>query len=369
MLKDLILKEDMEKRYIEHLKTTMMKEKKIAAWGTGRGAKKLLQLMKIIGWKGELLFIDTNKEKCNVLYEGFLTVSPNTFFEENYTLDTFIVITCADVGGVKQTINSFVEHPKVLVSDLTSIDLDVSETWFEFIESHMIDFSEAYELLADEKSKEIFVGLLNYRISRDVSYIETYVDDEKNQYFEKSLFPIDNLVIADCGAYVGDTINNFIRLTGGNYKKIYTFEPDKLIYKKLMANIRKAGWEKILAYNIGVYKEKAVLSFESGENGTEMSNHISVLGNIEVEVDSLDNIVDGEIDLIKMDIEGAEYDALLGCKKLISRYKPVLAVCIYHKRDDYYVLLKLIHELNPDYKLYIRQYAYNDNETIVYAVC
>lgn len=101
MLKDLILKEDMEKKYIEQLKSDIMREKTIAAWGTGRGAKKLLQFMQMIDWQGELLFIDSNCEKCNVLYEGFLTIEPNTFFEKKYTQDTCIVITCADVGGGK----------------------------------------------------------------------------------------------------------------------------------------------------------------------------------------------------------------------------------------------------------------------------
>ena len=368
MLRDYILKEDMQKKYLEQLAETMMGEQNIWAWGTGRGAKKLLQFIEKIGWGGCLRFIDTNKEKWNMKYEGFLTVSPSTFFEKNYDPDACIFITCADVGGVKQTIQSYADHSKVIISDLTSIDLDSSESWFDFIWSHMEEFSEAYEMLADEKSKKIFAGLLNYRISRDAKFIEEYVDDEKNQYFDRSLFALDNLIFADCGAYVGDTVEQFIRLTQGKYKKIYAFEPDKIIYEKLEANIRKNGWERVSAYNIGTYKEKAYLGFESAEGGTEMSNHISDAGNVMVSVDSLDNIVNGEINLIKMDIEGAEYDSLLGCKRLIRQYKPVLAICIYHKRDDYYKLLKLIRTLDSEYRLYVRQYAFNDNETIVYAV-
>ena len=110
------------------------------------------------------------------------------------------------------------------------------------------------------------------------------------------------------------------------------------------------------------------MRFLSDKTGNEMSGHIAEDGNTICEVDALDNVIHEPVGLIKMDIEGAEYDALLGAKQLIKKYKPTLAVCIYHKRDDYFKILKLIHRLNSDYKFYIRQYSLTDNETILYAV-
>ena len=83
----------------------------------------------------------------------------------------------------------------------------------------------------------------------------------------------------------------------------------------------------------------------------------------------MDNILkDKQIDLIKMDIEGAELSALSGSRKIIKKFMPVLAICIYHKPEDYFEIPMLIKKLCPNYKIYIRQYELSDTETICYAI-
>lgn len=69
-----------------------------------------------------------------------------------------------------------------------------------------------------------------------------------------------------------------------------------------------------------------------------------------------------------MDIEGSEHDAILGAKKIIKRYKPVLAICVYHRDEDFFDIPNLILSIRPDYKLYFRQYEITDEETVCYAV-
>ncbi|NPA60305.1 MAG: FkbM family methyltransferase, partial [Epsilonproteobacteria bacterium] len=59
-------------------------------------------------------------------------------------------------------------------------------------------------------------------------------------------------------------------------------------------------------------------------------------GTQSVEVDTIDNILKERVDYIKMDIEGAEQDAIDGAKQSIKKYKPILAICIYHKAEDWY---------------------------------
>ena len=61
---------------------------------------------------------------------------------------------------------------------------------------------------------------------------------------------------------------------------------------------------------------------------------------------------------IKMDVEGAEYETLLGCKRLIRECKPKLAVSAYHRAGDIFTLPLLIARLNPDYKIYLRHHKY-----------
>lgn len=100
------------------------------------------------------------------------------------------------------------------------------------------------------------------------------------------------------------------------------------------------------------------------------SSHISNLGGgCEVETIALDETVyDREPTYIKMDIEGAEQEALKGCRKIIQDYRPKLAICIYHKPEDFFEIPIMIKEMNPVYKLYVRQYMDAWYDTVLYAV-
>lgn len=88
-----------------------------------------------------------------------------------------------------------------------------------------------------------------------------------------------------------------------------------------------------------------------------------------IETTSIDEILDGgEATYIKMDIEGAEYEALLGAKKTIKNYKPKLAISIYHKRCDIWEIPILLLSYNSDYKFYLRTYSFSGNDTVLYAL-
>lgn len=75
----------------------------------------------------------------------------------------------------------------------------------------------------------------------------------------------------------------------------------------------------------------------------------------------------GGVTFIKMDIEGAEYQSLLGASEMIKKYKPKLAVCLYHKLEDIIEIPYIILSMNPDYKLAIRHYTTCSWETVLYA--
>ncbi len=57
-----------------------------------------------------------------------------------------------------------------------------------------------------------------------------------------------------------------------------------------------------------------------------------------------------------------------GSRKIIENYKPKLAVCIYHKPEDLFLIPLLIREMNPSYRFYVRQYADARQETVLYAI-
>ena len=87
-----------------------------------------------------------------------------------------------------------------------------------------------------------------------------------------------------------------------------------------------------------------------------------------IPVTSLDAVIDGKVTFIKMDIEGAEYEALKGAERLIREYKPKLAVSVYHKPEDIWELPGLILSFCPEYTFYLRHYSLSSEETVLYAV-
>ena len=78
--------------------------------------------------------------------------------------------------------------------------------------------------------------------------------------------------------------------------------------------------------------------------------------------------MDERVAFIKMDIEGSEYNALLGARETIVRNRPILAISIYHRKEDIWVLPSVILEMVPDYKLYFGHYSIAAAETVLYAI-
>lgn len=69
-----------------------------------------------------------------------------------------------------------------------------------------------------------------------------------------------------------------------------------------------------------------------------------------------------------MDIEGAEYDSLLGARKHIINERPILAICVYHRRDDFLRIPQIIKSYYSGYNLYLRHYSKHTLELVLYAI-
>ena len=69
-----------------------------------------------------------------------------------------------------------------------------------------------------------------------------------------------------------------------------------------------------------------------------------------------------------MDIEGAELKALHGCKEILVKHRPKLAICVYHKKEDIVEIPLYLHDVVPEYKFYMRHYSVRAYETVLYAV-
>lgn len=230
-----------------------------------------------------------------------------------------------------------------------------------YLEKNVEQYKKVYPLLQDDFSKETYLAMIQKAyLDTDISKIAFREQDE---YFDKAVVLTDEEVFVDCGGYIGDTAIRFIDRVKGRYKKLIILEPEADKEKLIKKNLEGYAYD---LYTCGAWSSSTVLRFLARGDSTSTVSH---MGQIEIKVKALDDLViEDQPTFIKMDIEGAEIEALRGCKKIIQRYKPKLAICIYHKPEDLFTIPLLIKEMRDDYKLLIRQYGNSRFETVCYAI-
>jgi FkbM family methyltransferase len=239
----------------------------------------------------------------------------------------------------------------------------------EFREKHLSGYAWAYDFFRDDISKKLVMDSVRaYLMSQPLSPASAC-----EMYYEDGIISLgESEIFIDGGAYTGDSAQAFIRRTNGRYARIYSFEPDADICRKAEANLEK--YPNVHVIPKGLWHCEDRLKFYSEGDGD--STFVTVTtkeSGITAPVTSLDIFFAGVPDqelptFIKMDIEGAEKEALLGAADILKRVKPKLAICAYHKPEDIYVLPKTILDIRDDYRFTLRQYDYGYCETILYAV-
>lgn len=190
---------------------------------------------------------------------------------------------------------------------------------------------------------------------------------QEQQYFNPDFMEYaDEEVFVDAGAC---DLTTAIKLKKNchHVKRVYAFEPDADNFKICEKNSSFFPEGTVKLFQSATWNEKCRLSFHSSADG---SSHISTDGNGSISAVAIDEVIDEKdrVTFIKMDVEGAELRSLEGAKKTIVRDKPKLAICIYHKPEDMYLIPDYIKEINPDYKLYVRHHSNGQGETVLYAM-
>jgi FkbM family methyltransferase len=228
-------------------------------------------------------------------------------------------------------------------------------------------FKEVYNLLEDEESRQTYKAVMEFRRTYEYKALKGHISYP--QYFVKEIFrQYKDEIFVDGGAYTGDTIISMAKsIEPKLIKKIYAWEPDndngKALQNEVSCKFKEENTE-VVWIPCALYKESKTLMFSNDGNAC---SQIVTDGGVSVEADSIDNRCP-DATFIKMDIEGAEIDALYGAKNTIIKNKPKLAICIYHSNEHLYEIPLLIHEWVPEYKLYIRHHGEMAAETVLYAI-
>ena len=229
---------------------------------------------------------------------------------------------------------------------------------------NIAEYVSLFLCLADDKSRRVLDGLLNYRLDYDTRKAFAIADEYTRQYFDAELikFSGDDVFI-DLGGYDGDTVEKFIIYSGGKYRKIYMFEPDSNLLQA--ATVRLRDDKNIEYIHAGAYSTDGELRFAaSGRTNGSFSNN----GELVIPVRKIDSVVADRPTLIKMDIEGSETEALRGATNLLKTVRPKLAIAAYHFAKDLWHLVDVVRNINPAYTFYLRHYSESGLESVIYAI-
>ncbi len=184
------------------------------------------------------------------------------------------------------------------------------------------------------------------------------------QYFDV-FKPQEQEVFIDAGAYVGDTVRDFVDWTCGKYRKIISLEPSRELCETIKRQCMEKHIERIQVVEAAAWNENGNLLFTERTYG---GSRVNEDGEIHIKGMKLDSVAGDEpVTFIKMDIEGSELKALEGAETIIRRYKPRLAICIYHKPEDIVEIPGYLLKIVPEYRFYIRHYTSDMCETVLYA--
>lgn len=322
--------------------------KPIVLYGMGDGAVKVINALSAYGLKPDGIFASDEFVRGHS-FCGF-RVKKLSEIESEY--DDFIILLCFGAGydSLIEKICEIGRRHELYAPDLPVFGEGLFT--YEYLLDNMEAASEVYNMLADDLSKKVYSDILNFKISGKTEYLFS-CETDRTEIVTSVLAPSADDTYFDLGAYNGDTVAEALSYTGGVMKRVVAFEPDKRNFKKLCENVKDLDF--VTALNAGAWNEDAVLSFSqrSGRNSS-----VSGQGK-PTQMRSVDSVAAGEeVTLIKMDVEGAEREALLGASGTIGKFRPRLEIACYHRNEDMLRLPLLVKKINPEYEIYMRHHRY-----------
>lgn len=355
----------MKKTFFKHknekLASVFQNIRDFAIFGASGSGRALNASLRSCGFEAKVFF-DNDKNKIGTELDGVRVYSPD---EIGKFIFSHIFIGCMFGIEVKE---------QLLKSGFTGEVLDFcfvyEESYSRHYDTGLIERSKqridsARALLSDDVSKKLFDNMLEYRKSLDPLFITC----TPNQYLDDrvKIFPGD--IILDIGGYDGDTAEIFSKTVGAS-GKVHSFEPVEETYNKMRDRLSSQQINNVIPLNLGVWSSDTVMSIDS-DIDNRVGSKISEEGQKKINVVSIDSYVRkngiGKVDFIKMDIEGAEREALNGAVQTVKSMKPNLAISAYHQPDDLWEIPLLIKEMLPAYRLFLLHHSQSIGETICYA--
>ena len=318
----------------------------LVLYGTGNGADRIIDILQGENIKISGIFSST----AFVRDRFFRGYKVETFEALRSRFPDMRVLMC--FGSAREEVLSFVREI-AKTNEISAPDVPVyGENVFStaFFEAHKKELSVVYEHLSDEKSRDTFRKLVEFKLTGKIENLFSC------EYDNTDLFNLpENCTYIDFGAYNGDTVLKFYEKFP--LSRIIAVEPDRRNFRKLSENTEKIPRVKLYNALISDKNETVFLDNNKGRGA-----HESEKGKIPVEAVTIDKLAEkeklsekGQL-VIKFDVEGNELKALSGAQDTIKKYSPLMFISCYHRSEDYFTIPLKVFSINDNYKLYMRHY-------------
>ena len=369
----------------ERILTAMEQQQNVVLYGTGNGADKIVDFCEVN--KVPIAGIFVSDEFCRG--QNFRGHRVESYAQITERLGKDFLLVIAFASELPELLNRFQElnrQHETIAPHLGLFNEDLADReWFAI---HEKELTAAYELLADEWSKNVFQDMLNFKFSGKMKYLFHHATKRKDDIAFLELN--DNEVYYDLGAYDGDTLfeaepQTKRKAQGAKFNdwKIVAVEADAKNFNKLKLRIEGQG-ARVKEYrliNKAVWKDENGIEFsaKSGRSASVYKTNPSAFGTspnweahrriiASTTIDAIAKETGWEPTYIKMDLEGADKEALTGGAATIRRCHPKLFIAAYHFNEDLFLIPLILHQLNPNYQIYLRKHPYVPDWEINYIV-
>lgn len=334
-------------------------------YGAGATGKTCYDVLKeIFGSKIKVdYFCDDDFNKWGKKLDGINIISFNELKNINKNINLIITTIYA-----RNIYPKLIELENIVIFEMFNMiqDLNKFDMQLEDKDLFVLNMNKIKSIVYDDESKNVIDFISNFVISEtyNVFDFDKICSDEEHYFIKEVLNSIsEKITIVDAGSYTGELIRPIHDL-GINYNKIYCFEIDPYNYSQLENNFKNQ--KKVICIKKGLWSKESKVYLEGDNSTTKIVDYVTDRC---VSVVSLDEYFFNEkIDFIKMDIEGAEMNALKGGGEIIKRDRPILAISIYHSLDDLVNIPLYLNNILNNYMFFIRHHSLAFCETVLYAI-
>ncbi len=325
----------------------------LTVFGTGQRGRGCRRRLESLGIRVPC-FADNNPQRQGTILDGLPVVSPSSL-----PTDTPVLICSFAHQDIFEQL--YAMGFRALYRDGMA-----DRPPLRLLEQNASAIAQVLESLEDRDSRDTYADVLRLRFyGEPLPRLSSYPI-----YAHPLVQAQSGDCIVDGGAASGDSIVIFRGQAGPNCR-IYPFEPTPAAFKEMVMAVGQSGMENVHPMNMALWSSDGQVRFMESF-AMSHGNRVGTEGGLLVEATTLDSFVEQRgverVDLIKLDIEGAELAALEGARQTIRRFKPRLQICLYHKPSDLWELPLFVRSLVPKYRLFLGHHSPAHLDTVLYCL-